>query len=519
MGKNKYSGAKPPARPVDPVAAQKAQLIEQALVVAGDLMLYGKYADAENVYKGILQHAPMNGACFYNMATLCNFLGRTDEAQGWANKALIVDPNDSGAHAILSLIYLGQGKTKEAMETSIKSVQTKPSAKTLTNHANLLMEMGKMSECLEFSAKALKLDPDNIAAYCVIATARKMKKDDPEIAQMLRLEKNSKKLDQTTLAQLKFALAKTFYDLKEYDISFERYAEGNEIKKKLHAFHPEQLEDFIQNIRNIFTPAFVKNLEGKGDPSKRPIFIVGMPRSGTSLVEQILSSHPEVFGAGELKNFYEALGAQSSVVLPDLRSDMQQVDSASTSVLAERCLTPDFMKNTGARYLESLKALDNSKPRLTDKMPFNFIWVGFIRLALPNAKIIHCTRDPVDTGLSIWRQNFTDIIPWACDQKQIAQYYKSYKRMMDFWHALFPGQIYEANYETIVGDQESQTRKLLEFCDLSWDERCLAFHESERQVKTASLAQVRQPIYADSVKAWKKFENHLRPLIDELEKQ
>lgn len=499
------------SRAVDPVALQKAQLIEQGLKAAGDLMHFGKFADAERVYRGILDHDPMNAACFYNMGALCRLLGRTAEAENWVRKALAVNPADSDALSVLATLLLGQGKVEEALKTSARSVEHNPSATTLTNHGSVLMEMGKVAEAAEFFRRALKKDPDHVAAYYDTTVARKMNAGDPEIDHMLRLEKSMQALDGESAIQLKFALGKAFFDIKDFDASFARYAEGNALKKRLYAFHPAQIEEFMQNMRNIFTKDFVARLAGKGDPSRRPIFIIGMPRSGTTLTEQILASHPDVFGADELKNFHEALGAQADIVLPDLRGG--ETPAAGTASLADKCLTPGFMKDVGARYIASISSLGEGKPRLTDKMPFNFIWTGFIRLALPNSKIVHCTRDPVDIGLSVWRQNFTGVIPWAYDQKDIAAYYHSYKRMMDFWQDLFPGEIFEANYEAIVADQEGQSRRLLEFCELPWDERCLNFHKSERQVKTASLAQVRQPIYRDSVKAWKKFEPHLAQMI------
>ena len=514
-GKNGPTAAKTPGLQADTVAQQKAQLIEQALKAAGELIHYNKFADAERVYKGILEHDPLNISCYYNMGVICRHLGRTDEAYEWIQKSLSLNPRDTEALSVLAGVYLEQGKTEEAMAASLKSVTPHSKPSVLTDHGNLLMEMGKIDEAIDFFNRALRQDPDQIRAYCGITSARKMKKDDPEIAQMLRLEKSSADYAEETLVQLQFALAKTFYDLKDYDASFDYYARANALKDKTYRFSPKATEQFLNNVRNIFTTEFVKNHTPGGTPSNRPIFIVGMPRSGTSLVEQILASHPDVHGAGELKNLYDALGAEASLVLPDLKNVSGEI---STSALSEKCLSPDFMKNMGLRYLESVAGLGPDKPRLSDKMPFNFVWVGFIRLALPNAKIIHCTRDPVDTGLSVWRQNFSGNIPWASNQRHIAQYYKSYKRMMDFWEQLFPGDIFEANYETVVADQESQTRRLLEFCGLDWDDRCLDFHKVERQVKTASLAQVRQPIYADSVKAWKKFEKHLLPMIEELEK-
>ncbi|MEZ0222982.1 MAG: sulfotransferase, partial [Alphaproteobacteria bacterium] len=173
-----------------------------------------------------------------------------------------------------------------------------------------------------------------------------------------------------------------------------------------------------------------------------------------------------------------------------------------------------MLDTIASRYLAEMEPFAHGAKRVVDKMLFNFFWVGVIRLAMPEARIVHCMRDPVDIGLSIWQLNFGDEIAWAYDQKEIGRYYRSYEKLMSHWRKLFPGEFYDIRYEDVVADQEGQSRKLLEFCDLPWDDCVLKFHESTRQVKTASVTQVRKPIYKDSVKKWKKYEKHLKAMIE-----
>jgi hypothetical protein len=257
----------------------------------------------------------------------------------------------------------------------------------------------------------------------------------------------------------------------------------------------------------------VRKWRGKGScRDASPIFIIGMPRSGSTLVDQILSSHPEVSSAGETAILPQSIRSFASEETRGLFG-MKQPSITQQLVGA---LSPALLDDIAAKYLERTKAISGGARRVVDKMLFNYFSTGLIRLALPEAKIIHTTRDPVDIGLSLWRLNFGPGMQWCYDQRDIARYYLSYKKVMAHWNKIFPGEIFEANYETVVAQQEQQTRRLLEYCGLPWDDRCLDFHKTERQVKTASAAQVRKPIYASSAGKWKKYERYLGPLIEGL---
>ena len=311
--------------------------------------------------------------------------------------------------------------------------------------------------------------------------------------------------------KLEFILGKACLDTGDAEKAFAHYAEANRLKRATYkVFSIEKFEAYADSIIRLFTPALIEKHKGAGNPSARPVFIVGMPRSGSTLTDQIVSSHPQAASMGEMNFLQHSLPVFANTDVPDYFSaNIPSVNSA----LIEK-LSPALLQDIARKYLAATDRFAGGAAHLVDKMLFNYLWVGVIRLALPNAKIIHCTRDPIDMGLSIWQLSFQGSIPWAYDQSEIGRYYKAYRKVMAHWEKLFPGDIFEANYETMVAEQESETRRLLAFCGLPFDNACLNFHQSTRKVSTASATQVRQPIYKDSVKKWKKYEQYLKPLID-----
>jgi hypothetical protein len=246
-------------------------------------------------------------------------------------------------------------------------------------------------------------------------------------------------------------------------------------------------------------------LEIQGEDSKRPIFIVGMPRSGTTLVEKILASHSDVHAGGELDYMF-ALGADNF---------LDQAIHYQFRPLGT--YASDIYETVGKKYLEKINLLNHQARRITDKLPFNFIMIGLIKIALPHSKIIHCVRDDRDTCLSIYRQNFsTENYRFAYDLKTVGQYQNLYRKLMKHWHRVLPGHIYDIEYESLTRNPEHEIRDLLSACDLGWQEACLDFHQSKGLVKTASFYQVRQPMYTSSVGLWEHYKEFLQPLFDAL---
>jgi hypothetical protein len=263
----------------------------------------------------------------------------------------------------------------------------------------------------------------------------------------------------------------------------------------------------FDNIEKVFTQPLIEEKSGSGDATHVPIFVLGMPRSGTTLVEQILASHPQAHGAGELHNFFEAmLGVQG----PDGRPV-----PATKSVPA---LDAKIFADIGARYLAGIRELAPAASRIVNKMPNNYYFIGFIHLALPSAKIIHVIRDPIDTCVSCFSKLFTLELNYTYDLAELGRYYRQYERLMAHWRRVLPpGRILDVRYEDVVADLEGQTRRLLEHCELPWDKRCIAFHETERQVRTASAVQVRQPIYASAIGRWRPYKDFIGPLLEALD--
>jgi len=303
-------------------------------------------------------------------------------------------------------------------------------------------------------------------------------------------------------SRLGFALGKAYEDLADDQKAFSFITEANRLKRSTYTYSTSDDAAFFSRIAASFDASLFTGLAHAGCVDERSVFIVGMPRSGTSLVEQILSSHPQVFGAGELTD----LGR----VIETLCQDRGGYPAAVSR------LQPGDLAVSGQAYVDQVRERAPDARRIIDKMPQNFLYVGMIRLLLPNARVIHCQREPMDTCFSIFKHGFLNLHSYAYDQQELGSYYWLYQQLMAHWRDVLPGFMYELNYEALVANQELETHRLLEYCGLSWDDACLSFHKTERVVRTASTTQVRRPIYTDSVKRWKRFEEGLAPLREAL---
>ena len=273
---------------------------------------------------------------------------------------------------------------------------------------------------------------------------------------------------------------------------------GNSLKNRATDYDIDAAEALMESALQVFDQPLLDELRGNGSPSDGPIFVLGMPRSGTSLVEQILSSHSRVYGAGELNEMRE-------LVWRHLAAGANR--QARCFVAGD--ITPGLLNKLGPSYAEAITRYAPDSPRIVDKMPLNFIYIGVIALALPNARIVHCIRDPVDTCLSCYMKIFNDAeLNYSYDLNHLGRYFAAYTRLMDHWRRLLPGRMVELRYEALVAEQERETRRLLDACGLEWEDPCLRFYETERQVETASIMQVRQPIYDHAIQRWRHYEGH-----------
>ena len=484
-------------------------IVHNAIDLARQLMEKKKKEEALELYEKILTFDPDNAIALYDLA--CDNLerGKLDLAEEKFMKILVQEPAHPGALAGMGSIRFDQGQRKEALTFAEKARKSGSDNHTiLLRLSTLYRNAGMLDLAKELIYAALAIQPDDVGIYHNLQSLEKSTPADVEKLQAI----SKGKLTPRGKMVLNFTLGKACMDIGRADEAFWHYAEGNLMKRATYSYDPARQEAYVEHIIRIFNEKTVARLRGKSSiTSDRPIFVIGMPRSGSTLTDQILSSHPDVGSVGEARFLPQCIP-----VFPNTKkeADFMKPGGASINRMFVKKMNARMLDVIGNRYLEKMEPYVGASKRTVDKMLFNFLWLGVIRLALPNAKIVHCVRDPIDIGLSIWGLLFADDMMWAYDQAEIARYYLSYNKLMDHWRKLFPGEFYEARYEDMIADQEGQTRKLLEFCNLPWDEHCLKFHESTRSVKTASVTQVRKPIYKDSVKKWKKHEKHLQIMVD-----
>lgn len=428
-----------------------------------------------------------------------------EEAELAAKRALQTDDNSPKAHALLGSIYseisrpeLAEIEFKRALEIDPKSDEG------LLGLGHLCVENGELERAEELFQRALTHKSDNVSARIHLIQAKKVTADDANFAALIEEEKDSARHSDNRKMSLHFALGKCYDDTMDYDKAFPHFLEGCRIKRAKFSYDPDATAQQFAELKEIFAKEFINNLRGAGDTSSLPIFVLGMPRSGTTLTEQIIASHPDVYGAGELPHL--------------LRIAHRKTDPATTAFPDNlRYLDHAMLTAWGAEYIASLKQRAPNAKHITDKMPANFFAVPLIHLMLPHAKIIHVNRNPVDTCLSCFTRLFNRKQEHTYDLAELGRYYVDYARLMVEWRKVLPDYAFlDINYEDIVADQEGQARRMLDYCGLEWNPACLDFHKTKRQIRTASVTQVRQPIYNTSVERWRKYEKFLGPLLDEL---
>ena len=401
------------------------------------------------------------------------------------------------AYNNLAKAYNNLGNEKDAIINFEKAIHYNPNYdKAYFNLALVFKDLGDEKGFLKNIEKALALKPDWGYAYYHLSRIKKFTKNDPQIDEMKSIL-NRDDLPINDRIGFSFALSKAFEDLKNNKEQFKFLNDANSLHKKELGYSIKKDQDLFSRIKDVFqSNSHIDKPSAYNALKVKPIFILGMPRSGTSLVHQILDSHKNVHGVGELNNL-------NKIVMPLLRD----YDALNNKGFSENEILS--IRND---YISSLPMAGIEKNIIVDKMPINFRYIGFILSAFPEAKIIHMNRDPMATCWSIYKYTFKGNA-YSFDQKDIAAYYHLYKDLMDFWNKLFPGIIYDLYYENLTTNQEKETRKLLDYCDLEWDENCLNFHKNNSAVKTTSSMQVRKKMYQGSSEAWKQYEDYLQPLI------
>jgi tetratricopeptide (TPR) repeat protein len=441
-----------------------------------------------------------------NLGSTLYRLERLDDAGAALSRAIRLTPDKAEPYCILAQVYERQGRVEEAERAFAKAVSLKDDlAQAHVGLGNTFMARGRMEEAEACFRRAINHKMGLAFGYYGLSRVKRFSSDDPDLAEMESLAEREG-LPDTQAMHLQYALAKAYEDLGDYDRAFAALHHANAIKRREFGFDIAEAEAHYRAIEETFSADFLDRHADQGDPSELPIFVVGMPRSGTTLVEQILTSHPDVHGAGELPDL---------VGLARTLPGLLETETPYPACLGGADAVP--WKDLGAQYVAGLRRHAPESRFITDKLPENHQKVGLISLILPRARIIHCRRDPVDTCLSSYKLLFTTGQKFSYDLRELGCLYRLYDRLMRHWARVLPGRVLDVRYEEMVTDQEAQTRRLLAHCGLEWDESCLRFHEVERKVLTASATQVRRPIYKDSVQKWRRYEAHLGPLLEALD--
>ncbi len=493
----------------------------------------GDVNKAVHSYQQAVSTNPDNLAAWINLGICARSMKSNDTAVKAFNKALAIDPGSFHAHYNLALVHCDLKQMDEALSSLSAALEinpaspdarfqlgfleelrtnhtvavdhyrellkSHPNAEAAHTHAGACLQMiGKFEEGADHLKRAIELNPANGRAHFLLASSDQAMKDSGYLAQLVEHTRR-RDIQKSDRINMHFAAGRMNERFGDYDTAFDQYKTGNDLRNAGYDFDRHHLISMGARLKSVFTPEYISKLQGLGDPTTRPVFVVGIPRSGTTLVEQIIASHPDAYGAGELANFNQICGK------PDTQSDTD---------------TPDILENLTAeevaamvqRYLADYPEASSSAARVVDKTPGNAMWLGVFSAMFPNAAIIHCDRDPMDTLWSCYTQNFHTDVFYACDFENLATYHAVHNQTMEHWREVLPAKIHEVSYEELVLDPATHIPRIIAAVGLPWDERCLDFHSYDRSVQTTSLWQVRKPMFGSSVGKWKRFEPKIEPL-------
>lgn len=532
----------------------------------------GEIEAAYHVYRQVLAQLPDHPTALHYLGLVAQQTGHTARAVELLRRSIRLDPKDARAHNHLGQIVLSQKNTREAITCFERALEVDPQhIDSINNLANVLALNGERERAIELYRRALELDPRTINSTYNLANALKDNASYDEALQLFeralgiqpdhvpsrhnlgvlleqkgRFEEaiehyrevqrlqpghvkslanlisiRSYRPDAQTVDEAERRVARPdvpdedrvklhhglgkYYDRQQrFDEAFAHFRAAKAVVRRMSGpFEESAVAAYFDRVIETFSADYFRNLRRGGSESQRPVFIVGMPRSGTTLTEQILASHPAIFGAGELQGIPDI----AKSLRPDYPQRITQLNAEEVASLAQR-------------YLETAEALAPAEAlRITDKLPVNFTHLGLIATLFPNARVIHCRRDPLDSGLSCFIELFRLSRDFTTDVESIGRYYLQYERLMAHWREVLPLPLYEQRYEELIADQEAGSRALVAHCGLPWDDACLNFQEADRTVMTPSRWQVRQPIYSSSIGRWRNYERHLAPLVRVLEER
>jgi len=520
-------------------ASFKLDANHEELALAVDYQRAGDFGSAENICREVLRKDPVNVNATRLLGMLAAESGKHKLAVQMLRKTVELEPRFYGGYidladellkideleechdvlqsaiglqpelalprALLGRLHMEAGRFEEAADAFKAALEKQADhGLSLAGLGHSLKTIGRHEDAVETYRNCIKALPDFGGAYWALANLRTYRFTDDEITTMEE-KVDDTSLDKETRANFNYALAKVYEDGDRYDQAFDRYERGARLRRSNQTNDIGQLRAAHDDIINTITPEVLHQNKDYGDPDPAPIFIVGLPRSGSTLIEQILASHSQVDGTHELLD------------LPRITRAIDRHKPSGVGYPQALLHYGEELGTLGRQYIAMTRRYRGEAPFFTDKMPGNFASVGLIALILPNAKVINARRYPLDSCMSCYKQQFEPGQTFTYDLVELGEYYLEYQRMMDYWHEILPGKVLDVQYEQMVADQVNQTHRLLEHCGLPWEENCLRFYETDRAVITISSEQVRRPIYSGAVDSWRRFEKHLGPLIEVLE--
>ena len=486
----------------------KPDLVDAHFNLGNCLKDLGQFDDAVASYRRALKIKPDYADVHCNLGNVLQDVGQFNLAIESYRRALAIKPNDAESHCNMGIALKELGQLDEAVSSYRRALETDSgyNNEALLGLGGIYMTNGDMDGAENIFRQVLANDADNIQARHSLALIRKVNAGDENLAALEAAELKSRQpgqqLPDKTAIKLHFALGKCYEDCKQYDKAFLRFLEGNRLKRATYDYDVNKIAREFDSIIRVFDQSMLERFRGGGHMSHVPIFVLAMPRSGTTLTEQIIASHPDVYGAGELRDLSSI--AHRQVAGKSFPQNMLAIDRTQLTAW-------------GTDYISGLQKRAPVAQHITDKLPGNFVLIGLIHLMLPNARIIHVNRNPVDTCVSCFTQLFQTMNEYTYDLSELGYYYVHYARLMEHWRDVLPvGTFLDVQYEEVVVNPEAQARRILEYCGLEWNDACLDFHKNKRSIHTASVAQVRRPMYSSSVERWRHYENYLAPLLDAL---
>ena len=472
----------------------KNQKESKLLSVALEHANAGRVYLARDTYLSVLNNNPNNDRALGLLASLYAKSLEYTTAEKYLLNAIRINPKFIGYQIDLGMVYCSLHKWDKAIEINQKILQTdKDNFFALCNMGHALRGKGDLKDSIYYFKRVSELQPNFVDAYVSLCSVfHRLKMTDKLLSLLERMKSLVHSFNSAEQSVVYFTLGR-YYDLfNNYDEAFSYIEKANKLKMSGVKYDLSRDVTFIKKISQQITKEFLDSNKDCGIQDTSPIFIIGMPRSGTSLIEQILSCYPEVNAGGEMQYFYVWASAFN------YKYAKESCDKLATN------------------YLQAISSIKKGSKYITDKLPHNFLYAGLIHLCLPNAKIIHCVRDPIDTCFSCYKQDFRGKHYYVYDLLSLGGYYNAYLLHMRHWHSVMPNIILDVKYEDVVNNLEEEVRRILEYCELPWNDACLKFHNSSRYVNTASRDQVAQPIYTSSVERWKHYKNYLQPLIEKL---